>query len=311
MGCWFSKRTKPKPPEINKIPTESKRPQPQPPQPLPLIENTKQYPAVVDEQTLLPPKAPRPKKRALLCGVSYRNSKYELQGTINDVNYMRDLLINHFGFSDDNLRILTEEKDDPKVIPTKNNIEKGLQWLVEGCSDGDSLVFYFAGHGASVDEALAGDEKDGKDETICPLDFLKEGKILDNYINSTIVGPLKKGVTLHAIVDACHSGTILDLSNVYNIETKDWEDNNPKSGEENNTNGAMTYVLTNLVKERQGLSYGDLFESMHAAIEDVNKGGRCLPTTNILRKMFGTRISQKPQLSSSEIFDVSKRPFQL
>ncbi|TXG53950.1 hypothetical protein EZV62_019206 [Acer yangbiense] len=277
-----------------------------------------------------------PKKRALLCGVSYKNSKHELKGTINDVNNMKDLLINNFGFSEDNLLILTEEKYDPKVIPTKNNIEKGLQWLVEGCSDGDSLVFYFAGHGASVDEALAGDEKDGKDETICPLDFLKEGKILDNYINSTIVGPLKKGVTLHAIVDACHSGTILDLSNVYNLETKNWEDNNPKSGvrkgtdgglaisisacedhqeatdnfEKKNTNGSMTYILTDLVKARQGLTYGDLFESMHVAIQDVKKGG-FLPSTNFLRKMFGNTISQKPQLSSSEIFDVYSRPFQL
>ena len=88
-----------------------------------------------------------------------------------------------------------------------------------GCRDGDSLVFYFAGHGLSIEQACSGDEIDGRDESICPLDFLKEGKILDNYINSTIVGPLKKGVTLHAIVDACHSGTILDLSHVYNLTT--------------------------------------------------------------------------------------------
>ncbi|KAK1569273.1 hypothetical protein Q3G72_034729 [Acer saccharum] len=306
------------------------------PPPPPMLKPPLPPPPISEPPPPLPFQSKTPKKRALLCGVSYKNSKHELKGTINDVNNMKDLLINYFGFLEDNLLILTEEKDDPKVIPTKNNIEKGLQWLVEGCSDGDSLVFYFAGHGASVDEALAGDEKDGKDETICPLDFLKEGKILDNYINSTIVGPLKKGVTLHAIVDACHSGTILDLSNVYNLETKKWEDNNPKSGvrkgtdgglaisisacedhqeatdnfEKKNTNGSMTYILTELVKTRQGLTYGNLFESMHVAIQDVKKGG-FLPTTNFLRKMFGNTISQKPQLSSSEIFDVYNRPFQL
>ncbi|KAK0590046.1 hypothetical protein LWI29_022076 [Acer saccharum] len=225
--------SEPPPPPVSKLPPPPvlKPPLPPPtvsepppplmskPPPPPMLKPPLLPPPISEPPPPLPFQSKTPKKRALLCGVSYKNSKHELKGTINDVNNMKDLLVNYFGFLEDNLLILTEEKDDPKVIPTKNNIEKGLQWLVEGCSDGDSLVFYFAGHGASVDEALAGDEKDGKDETICPLDFLKEGKILDNYINSTIVGPLKKGVTLHAIVDACHSGTILDLSNVYNLET--------------------------------------------------------------------------------------------
>ncbi|KAK4846719.1 hypothetical protein QYF36_021234 [Acer negundo] len=337
MGCFCSKQTQPRP-------SISKQPPPPVSEPLspsvselpPLsMENTGQSSGAVDDEQL-PLQSKTPKKRALLCGVSYKNSKYELKGTINDVNNMKDLFINYFGFSEDNLLILTEEKDDSKVIPTKKNIEKGLQWLVEGCRDGDSLVFYFAGHGSSVDETITGDEKDGRDESICPLDFVTEGKILDNYINSTIVGPLKKGVTLHAIVDACHSGTILDLSHVYNLTTKEWEDNKPPSGarkgtdgglaisisacedhqeatdtfEKKNTNGSMTYLLTDLVKARQGLSYGDLFESMHVAIQDVKKDGR-LPTTNFLRKVFGNTISQKPQLSSSEIFNVYSRPFQL
>ena len=35
--------------------------------------------------------------------------------------------------------------------------------------------------------------------------------LLDDEINETIVQPLGPGVKLHAIVDSCHSGTILDL----------------------------------------------------------------------------------------------------
>ena len=79
------------------------------------------------------------------------------------------------------------------------------------------MVFYFSGHGLQQLD-LVEDEMDGFDETICPLDFVREGMIVDNDINSIIVWPLKKGVTLHAIVDACHSGTILDLAYVYNKE---------------------------------------------------------------------------------------------
>lgn len=46
-------------------------------------------------------------KRALLCGVTYKNWKHRLHGTVNDVLNMQDLLINHFGYSKQNIRILT------------------------------------------------------------------------------------------------------------------------------------------------------------------------------------------------------------
>ncbi len=79
------------------------------------------------------------------------------------------------------------------------------------------LLFRF-GHGSGQVD-FNNDERDGIDQTICPVDFMQEGMILDNDINSTIVQPLKKDVTLHAIVDACHSGTILDLVYIYNPKT--------------------------------------------------------------------------------------------
>lgn len=86
---------------------------------------------------------------------------------------------------------------------------------MEDCQSGDSLVFFYSGHGLRQPD-FDNDEIDGFDETICPVDFEKEGMIVDNYINDTIVQPLKAGVTLHAIVDSCHSGSVLDLVHVYN-----------------------------------------------------------------------------------------------
>ena len=38
-----------------------------------------------------------------------------------------------------------------------------------------------------------------------------KGMIVDDEINETIVRPLPEGAMLHAIIDACYSGTILDL----------------------------------------------------------------------------------------------------
>lgn len=85
-----------------------------------------------------------------------------------------------------------------------------LQWLIKDCQFGDSLVFYYSGHGARVRD-VDGDEIDGYDEALCPVDYRTAGKILDDEINATIITPLPHGVKLHAIIDTCFSGTLLDL----------------------------------------------------------------------------------------------------
>jgi metacaspase-1 len=103
-----------------------------------------------------------------------------------------------------------EEDRDPNKIPTKKNMRAAMRWLVTGCTAGDSLVFHFSGHGVQKLDTT-NDELDGYDEALCPVDFELNGPILDDEINTTIVRPLPPYVKLHAIVDTCHSGTILDL----------------------------------------------------------------------------------------------------
>ncbi|BFG41166.1 hypothetical protein CerSpe_274400 [Prunus speciosa] len=275
-------------------------------------------------------------KRALLCGVTYSHQhRYKLKGTANDVSNMKNLLTNTFGYPAECIRILSE--DDPyaqDLIPTKKNIENSLKWLVEGCKRGDSLVFYFSGHGLRQPD-FQGDEIDGYDETICPVDFMKEGMILDNDINKTIVLPLKEGVTLHAIVDACHSGTILDLEHVYNRKQKTWINNSPPSGVRKSTsgglaisisaceddkmaadttvftkkimNGAMTYVLTETVKRNPQITYGALLDTMASDIENINSE-RWIKS-RIIRKVFRHKTIQEPMLSSSSKFEVYDKKF--
>lgn len=88
-----------------------------------------------------------------------------------------------------------------------------MDWLVEGCQPQDSLVFYYFGHG-SQQRNIKGEEKDGYDETLWPLDF-ENGVIVDDEINEILVKPLPDDVRLHAFVDASHSGTVLDLPFFY------------------------------------------------------------------------------------------------
>ncbi|XP_012568371.1 metacaspase-3-like isoform X2 [Cicer arietinum] len=268
-------------------------------------------------------------KRAVLCGVTYRKRRYKLSGTINDVINMKSLLVNNFAFPIQSIRVLTEEQKDPNLFPTKRNIMESLKWLVKDCRSGDSLVFYFSGHGLQQAAQHKEDETDGLDETICPVDFIREGMITDNEINSTIVGPLKKGVRLHAIIDACHSGTSLDL-----IGNWKWVDNKPPGTEPdtkckngglaicfsacedgqmaadtaafggNEMNGVMTYLLTKIIRENSGITYAGLLEKLH---EEIAKIHRIKHFNGFLRHIFHRRIEQDPLLSSSEKFDVHTR----
>lgn len=48
-------------------------------------------------------------------------------------------------------------------------------------------------------------------ETILPTDHRNAGQIVDDELNRALVNPVPPGVRLHAIIDACHSGTALDL----------------------------------------------------------------------------------------------------
>ncbi|GMH37716.1 hypothetical protein BSKO_05589 [Bryopsis sp. KO-2023] len=154
------------------------------------------------------------RRRALLIGCNYErnNNQHTLQGCVEDVRNMRFFLINKFGFSEEDLCVMTDDPEEGDLLPTRENILRKLDWLVEGASEGTSLVFHFAGHGIQV-PSRGDDEEDGLDECIVPCDAqdVHDG-IIDNVMNEKLVRPLAHGVVLHAIFDNCHSGTILDLN---------------------------------------------------------------------------------------------------
>lgn len=105
---------------------------------------------------------------------------------------------------------MTDDHPDPSRRPTKSNMFNGMTWLMTGLRPGDSLVFHYSGHGSQKRDFL-GVEADGLNETLCPVDFRYAGEIIDDDINRILVNPLPQGVKLHAIIDACHSGSVLDL----------------------------------------------------------------------------------------------------
>jgi len=74
-----------------------------------------------------------------------------------------------------------------------------------------------SGHGGQTKD-LDGDEEDGFDEVIYPVDFRQVGHITDDEMHRIMVRPLQAGVRLTAIFDSCHSGTALDLPYIYSTQ---------------------------------------------------------------------------------------------
>ncbi|VAI11558.1 unnamed protein product [Triticum turgidum subsp. durum] len=213
-------------------------------------------------------------------------------------------------------------------------------WLVQGCSSGDSLVFQFSGAGAQVPDC-DGDERDGMDEAICPVDSFQQGPILDDEINQAIVRPLVHGVKLHAIVDACHSATVLDLpyrctfSKQYGCLR--WMDERPLNGackgtsggkavlisgssngktqmsvlpEPNATIGALTHSFIKALECEPRTTYGHLLTSMRTTMRAG--AGNCSlqgPVGCSIRKVANFSGVEEPQMSSACKFDINCEPF--
>jgi len=266
-------------------------------------EEQAQAPAPVEEE-----QAPvaivtfNPNKKALLIGCNYTGTQHKLNGCINDVNNIRDRLSKKYLFED--IIIMTDKTD---VKPTKNNIVEGLKNLLSNNNPGDILFFSFSGHGTNTIDT-SGDEKDGMDEMLVPLDM---NCISDDEIKSIIQTHLNKDVTLLALIDCCHSGSILDLRYQYSNNDSD----NTISNNEGNYNtignvimvsgcmdkqtsadayissnfqGAMTWSFLKAIKENSSICWRDLIVNMRS----------------LLKK---SKYTQIPMLSSGNELDLDNK----
>ena len=152
-------------------------------------------------------------RKAFLVGINdYPGTQNDLQGCVNDITNIYDILVKYFSFLPSDIVMLSNSR------ARKSAIVDGLKSLLGGGKQGDTLVFHYSGHGSQVPD-MEGDEPDGKDEVICPYDFdWSDGFIKDDDLASLIAG-MKKGVRLEVILDSCHSGTgtreiILDRSSL-------------------------------------------------------------------------------------------------
>lgn len=157
-------------------------------------------------------------KRALLIGINYFGSSCELHGCVNDIDDVRKYLESECGFSQftilkesDMSQHLTAVASCEAKQPTKENIMTAIREVVKSTVGGDMLYVHYSGHGSHIADNN-GDERDGEDECICPLDYLTAGFILDDELRAELVDKLAPGAKLRVVFDSCHSGSALDLS---------------------------------------------------------------------------------------------------
>jgi hypothetical protein len=156
------------------------------------------------------------RRRALLIGINdYTASKLNaersataagrdvsnLDGTINDVELMRDLLESVYGFERGNIVALKNEQ------ATRRGILDALAELAAEARKNDTIFFYYSGHGSQVRNSSSR-EQDKLDESLVPADARHGAPdVRDKELRRAFNAMLTRGARLTVVIDACHSGS--------------------------------------------------------------------------------------------------------
>jgi hypothetical protein len=155
--------------------------------------------------------------RALLIGITYKKyPKYELKAPYNDLELMRNFLIDYYGFDNRNITALTDKIRDSLFNATFFNIVANLKKVINMSEADDFLVLYFSGHGGQIKDKDM-DEIDGKDEVFLPSNFTESAPVNDDLIND-LLKDCKCPVLM--LFDCCHSGTLADLRYSFPVSQK-------------------------------------------------------------------------------------------
>ncbi len=149
-------------------------------------------------------------RRALCVGInSFKNYPGStLHGCVNDVGQMVGVLKTFLGFTDADIKQLTDAQ------ATKAAIMAELNAMVSGVKAGkySYLVFSLSSHGTQVPDKNS-DEPDHYDEAFCPHDLAASAGqwdtkhiIVDDELHD-LFAQVPDNVLVEAYLDTCHSGT--------------------------------------------------------------------------------------------------------
>ncbi|KAL3895074.1 MAG: hypothetical protein SGARI_007557, partial [Bacillariaceae sp.] len=161
--------------------------------------------------------------------------------------------------------------DGSHESPTHANILNAFRRLTRVAESGDACFVHYSGHGGRMEDDN-GDEEDGYDETLIPVDYTRSGQIRDDVVFNELVAAMPAGVTMTCLMDCCHSGSVLDLPYVFKADGEQTEMGpNPKSDVMNKlTKMAVVFLI------RKILGRGQMANIATALIVSNGSGGAAM-----------------------------------
>lgn len=109
------------------------------------------------------------------------------------------------------LRILTEETEEK---PTRKNILKAIQWLVEDIKPGQHVFFHYSGHGGQLID-VNGAYKSIFENCIYPCKGKKLQIILDEEIRKELIEKIPRGSKCFIVMDSYSGNATIELEHTW------------------------------------------------------------------------------------------------
>tara|TARA_Y100000389_G_scaffold204604_1_gene258291 strand:- start:707 stop:1522 length:816 start_codon:yes stop_codon:yes gene_type:complete len=244
-------------------------------------------------------------KLALLIGINYSGQSKALNGCINDVKHLQDMLQNKMAYKEKNMIVMTDDLDkENQNYPTAQNIILALRRLIITAHQKKSkeIWIHFSGHSVSIADKN-GDESDGRDEAIVPVDYQERGVISDDVLHK-YMRYIPKETNCVAFFDSCHSGTILDLKYIHQPHIF----NRVENGQSNKNLEGKVMMFSGCRDNEKSVGFlengknwvGAMTRSLLNTLEQHDYEISCRELLDGMQKyMIVNGFTQRPQLSTS------------
>lgn len=251
------------------------------------------------------------RKRALLVGLNYSmDPTCKLNGCVNDARNMGNYLTTMCGFTPAQVQIVTDENLKTIAAVGRDGMVELLYdlCLASWKEDLELAVFHYSGHGSQTQD-LNADETDGADEGLVPVDYRARGLILDDLLTK-VFSKFNPKTKVVVFVDACHSGTILDLPFAYDARNPSQNGQTTTTASAGSAGSGKIYCISGCRDNQVSMDATDPMTRLAAGAmtscalkllgNKGNAGYSVLAFQEDLNKLLLTRgFVQKPLLTSS------------
>ncbi|KAK6084837.1 hypothetical protein SCUP234_03020 [Seiridium cupressi] len=180
-----------------------------------------------------------------------------LKGCVNDARAMGDFL--HKKFEVQHIHILTATAnegntkpiEDPQSLPSYQNIKRQFDQVITEAQKGDLVLFYFAGHGASLPRVTASPVHSQRDQSLLTFNYdCGKPSIRVRQLGSWVKMLREKDIQATVILDCQNLGS----------QPSDWEIKTPKN----------PIHLRNVTADVKGSSVVDNKGNLHLGFEGTS-----------------------------------------